>query len=1212
MKGLLNKYITIEPGFQKSVNLFYDLSDEAKVVDFIPSQSSIEILETFLLSTYPNSVDRAHILVGPYGKGKSHIVLVLLSLLKDKNQSVFIKVLDEIKKYSSDLYDYVISYLNSDTKLLPVIIQGSNNSLNQSFLAAIQTALRDADLEDVMPGTHFQAAIKHIENWQTQYPEAAHKFSLLISPTSIEDFLLKLKNFDSEAYEQFVAVYPQLSAGGVFNPFGGVDVVELYENVVTAIQERGYSGIFLVYDEFSKYLEANIKAASISDIKMLQDFAEKCNRSKDKQLHLLLIAHKNIENYIDQLPKSKVDGWRGVSERFTHVEMQSNYSQVYEIMSKAIPKTPEFYSEFLEEHKAVFAKLQTSTIVQSLFDDLSVNQQENICTECYPLHIVSAFILPRLSELVAQNERTLFTFISGNSKNTLSYLLNRKNSLDKSEPFITPDAIYDYFEPLFKKEVYTSDIFKIYSIVSSILVKVKDNPLQKKIVKDLALIYLINQFERIEPVPYTIYNLFPASKKNEVIEAINDLENKEYVLYAKKSNGYLRLKSPSNANVQDNIKNEISKEKVKNKVIEILQAYASDSYLYPTAYNEERGLIRYFALKFISATDVLAVDNWNIKLSMESSDGAVYAVVAEDEYQLQTVRAHLLKNENYSKLAIFILPKNFVEIKEIVFKYQAVLNLISASKDDEALIAELEIIKDDLDEVLYKFLNSYVRPELGKVEYICANSLQRISRKSHLSRLLSDSCYEVFQHTPIINNETINKNEISGTTNNSRAKVISSLLQEHLAPKLGLNTSGQEGFIARSVLSETGILENFTENPAIVEAEDIKDENIRNVISLIKNFFDSCAIEKHSFTELYDNLTKSSKGIGLRKGVIPIFIAAVLHNFLGQIAIYSQDKEVDLDEKLLLNINNNPDIYSARLQNWDEDKLRYIKQLSETFRDYFAVKGSLGNQFTLLAQALQRWFISLPKYAKETKCKYLGQNNCKDLESYELKFATSLKNLSLNSYDFIFIKIPEIFNKPICDKELVALIQKTKSDFDEALLSLNNGLICDLKEIFNPNAHVEASLTSLIKDWYEDLRDETKNHVFDAVKSSLLGKCANPGNDDISFIKDIARVSSGLRLEDWSINTICDFLNSIREFKFNVDRFNLHENQSLVDSKNSYVLTSTDSQGNQYVKTFEHIEYSDIAKLLKNEVMNALDEMGQSISDAEKRQVLIEALESLC
>jgi hypothetical protein len=39
-------------------------------------------------------------------------------------------------------------------------------------------------------------------------------------------------------------------------------VVELYESVVKQLHHKGYTGIYVVYDEFSKYLEANITEAS--------------------------------------------------------------------------------------------------------------------------------------------------------------------------------------------------------------------------------------------------------------------------------------------------------------------------------------------------------------------------------------------------------------------------------------------------------------------------------------------------------------------------------------------------------------------------------------------------------------------------------------------------------------------------------------------------------------------------------------------------------------------------------------------------------------------------------------------------------------------------------------------------------------------------------------------------------------------------------------
>ena len=54
------------------------------------------------------------------------------------------------------------------------------------------------------------------------------------------------------------------------------------------------------------------------------------------------------------------------------------------------------------------------------------------------------------------------------------------------------------------------------------------------------------------------------------------------------------------------------------------------------------------------------------------------------------------------------------------------------------------------------------------------------------------------------------------------------------------------------------------------------------------------------------------------------------------------------------------------------------------------------------------------------------------------------------------------------------------------------------------------------------------------------------------------------------------------------------------------------SDGQEVVKSFSRSEYSQRAKLLYNDIMNSIDEMGQAITDQEKRQILFEILEKLC
>ena len=138
---------------------------------------------------------------------------------------------------------------------------------------------------------------------------------------------------------------------------------------------------------------------------------KKAKHAEKQQMHILLICHKDISNYIDaNLPKEKVDGWRGISGRFEHIVLSNNYSQMYEVISAVIRKNHDKWDVFCAAHEEMFNTLaRTFSDNQLLGDD--INAVKHNVLGCYPLHPTTMFVLPRLSEKVVQNERTLFTFL---------------------------------------------------------------------------------------------------------------------------------------------------------------------------------------------------------------------------------------------------------------------------------------------------------------------------------------------------------------------------------------------------------------------------------------------------------------------------------------------------------------------------------------------------------------------------------------------------------------------------------------------------------------------------------------------------------------------------------------------------------------------------------------------------------------------------------
>ena len=71
-------YIEFNNDFKDSVNLYLDLNKADKIRAYVPTKSSVAVLDQYLDGIL-NQKQQATLLVGPYGKGKSHLLLLLLA-----------------------------------------------------------------------------------------------------------------------------------------------------------------------------------------------------------------------------------------------------------------------------------------------------------------------------------------------------------------------------------------------------------------------------------------------------------------------------------------------------------------------------------------------------------------------------------------------------------------------------------------------------------------------------------------------------------------------------------------------------------------------------------------------------------------------------------------------------------------------------------------------------------------------------------------------------------------------------------------------------------------------------------------------------------------------------------------------------------------------------------------------------------------------------
>jgi energy-coupling factor transporter ATP-binding protein EcfA2 len=319
------EFINGNDNFQYSINLNYDLMNDDKIDCYIPTKKSIEILNDYLLNTVSDNKDNATVLVGPYGKGKSHLLLILIAILygRDKNKTLN-KLVDKIKvidKKAGELTKEVLK----NKKYLPLIINFNSRDLNQAFLIALKNALLLAGLEGILPNTYFNSAIDTINNWEDhpnkQMINMVEKLVQDKCGLTLKKFVDTLKSYNEDNYKIFTDIFKEITLGIEFNPMTNSDIVKLIEETNLKLCEKyNYDGIIIVFDEFSKFIESSETINNSKDLKVIQDIAELSSRSKVPKLQIVCITHKPIDEYIAQIPKNKIDGWRTIEGN-----LQKNY-----------------------------------------------------------------------------------------------------------------------------------------------------------------------------------------------------------------------------------------------------------------------------------------------------------------------------------------------------------------------------------------------------------------------------------------------------------------------------------------------------------------------------------------------------------------------------------------------------------------------------------------------------------------------------------------------------------------------------------------------------------------------------------------------------------------------------------------------------------------------------------------------------------------------
>ena len=1182
----LSSYIRFNSDFRSSVNLYLSLNKTEKVNSFIPTKSSVDILGRYLAAVEENK-KQATLLLGPYGKGKTHLLLILLAVLSmertTENDKVIGRLVDKIKRVDAKVAESIEKVWNA-APFLPVLISGAQDDLGTPFLIGISDALKRVGLESIIPNTYYGHALECIERWKTEYPGTYDKLSNSLQrfKTNTDALVKKLKIYDEEALELFRGLYSEITSGGVFNPLVSEDVLPMYRNIAEQLVENhNYSGIYIIFDEFSKFIEGQDKKAAGNNMKLLQDLCELATDSKAAKVFFTMVAHKGIKEYGNYLSKDIINSFTGIEGRIEEVQFITSTKNNYELIQNAILKDDIVFDDVHVQ------KVLNPEFISRCFDVPAFKSTFNrtdfesiVLRGCYPLSPVSAYLLLNVSEKVAQNERTLFTFISKEEQGSMAALVKKHKETDKW--LVNADEIYDYFRSLFKKSVTNEYIHNEWLNAEYALTQGLTEE-EKIIVKTLALIIIVNKPTEL------------AASENHIALA-SGLMNAESVIHELEEKGIIYKKATDNTFVfktraTSDARNEITKRKaLRSGVINyssVLGAVEENKYVLPRRHNYKYSMTRFFEVEYMDVEEFISIGDSDVFFdSSKAEDGKVIYLYKTTQMDYRKAVEEAVGRLKCEKLVV-VYGDVMCDVTEALKELDAIDDLkkdtrFFAKEDNKILLGELPLIEEEARSVVLAYINETFSDEGTACIFWACNSKVNVYADKKLVDVVDMVVNHVFSKTIVVNNELINKKMIStAPIKKARLNIIDAIMRK----RQDMIDAYMQGTSADSTIYRALFVNNN-----LTESE----SNEASMLCMINSFIDSCGDERRCIGELIKQLTAAPYGI--RLGVIPVYLAYAISQRDEDVILYFSDREIQMDASTVVNMCENAEDFSLYISIENAAKEKYIKDLSDLFG--VDTEKSQESRIQVLYAAMQKWFKGLPQITKNIKNQDLYFGN-RVLSKAFPAVKGIMQAVDGNPYEALFVGLPKAFG---CEKvaETFVLLKELHDKLDGFYEHMQSRIIEVTQKVLSANDATE--LRHALREWYEKQSSSARNGLFSNAINEFMKLAATDKYMDNALIAErLSKIVIGVYFDSWNDKSLVEYEEKLSDL--------VQEVEKIDDENNgrSETLIFTTRDGKRIEQKYDLVD-EGTGVILKNIISDALEDFSD-LPVNDKVAILLEMIE---
>jgi hypothetical protein len=936
-------------------------------------------------------------------------------------------------------------------------------------------------------------------------------------------------------------------------------------------------GVLFLLDEMGKALDFQSRANK--DLHLFQALADIAQQAKIPVM-LIGFLHQSFSDYAKNKDVKSQKEWAKVQGRYRDLSFNPSIDEALVLVGDSILKDAEIAQQLESKHKELIGNVLHS------FDAQIRNSKA--LTKTLPIDpVVSLLLGPISRRRFSQNERSLFSFLASHEKfGFREFLSGNYTETSSTLALYQPETLWDYLHHNLHHLIITSNDSKAWLEACDAIYRAsqKGGDLHVLITKVIALLTIFGFHHHLHSKRAFITDYFSARGfvNSEVNEAIVDLERWTIVIYRQKHDALFVFQG-SDIDIHNMV---VERIELVSQGVDWTSVCDMTQNILATAHYHELGTMRWAKTQLVNKIDHVFIDS---------------------------LKAEPLTGESFLS---FVLPTNSVVAMELdankltytaIGKASSLDNLKSAAielialtqiaKEEEKIKHDL-IAKNELENRI-KFANQNVENELTQAFRNASWTYQGTPQDSQpLSVIASKIADDIFDESPKVINELVNRSKPSGSANSAIRKLMNAMLESGDKEDLGFDINSfppekgiylsclkskgwhcktDEGFIFPSKWSE----ESFEANPKMHALWLSGVEFIKSSKSMV------------TLGELYAMWMKPP--FGLTAGLCRIYGLALLKSLEGQVAFYDFDSTKqfifipELDEELITKIYKHPTEAGVRYFEISEIQTHLLDTLAkETIGDINSGDVVLG-----IAKHIVKIVHTLPAWVKKTS----GENFSQPENTSGLTMAArSFRNRVIaanDPYKLILEDLPDIFN---LDKEAKDVDKKLAHCLKTAIEDLSaqhDMLLSGFKQIL---------MTNLSADFDEALKERCELIVLMAQRpkiKELASRLIDYINGKAKF-ELIVNLAAGVPERNWTDKLLKNGLDELQNLCIQFRRIESFSHISNKGTSQPLAFITTDSLG-------QYREYDGFIKFdLENDksVKSAVKDVKSTIAHLPKEKQL--------